>query len=209
MIKLGILLSIVILAIGCSSDGSLQAPVRSDQTTENNTLSTVEFEGLQIQLPEGWAPVTLRGADRLDTPRPRDGMREGDIGNSMTCVTRRAERGIFLNQIHHNWTGCWIPGSALPRNRMDIEVCVDTLLAICDFGPHGTNFSGDIWIRIDFQYLGLDPDQVDLEQDIAIFYVQDDGTLLEMPHWVDWTGHALVGLTNHFSRYIISQRVSG
>ncbi|MBK6911167.1 MAG: hypothetical protein IPH10_09605 [bacterium] len=71
------------------------------------------------------------------------------------------------------------------------------------------NFSGDIWIRIDFQYLGLDPDRIDLERDVAIFYVQDDGSLLEMPHWVDWTGHALVGLTNHFSRYIISQRISG
>ncbi|MBK6766642.1 MAG: hypothetical protein IPG71_10110 [bacterium] len=210
IIQFAFLVGVILFAMGCSRNEGWNSPTSPTAVTAPVNVSVIAFDGMQIDIPEGWELVQIPQQNSLDTPRPRsEGGRIGEsesIGDAFICSTERAQRDTYLNQIHLNWTGCWIPGAALPRNRMDIEVCVDSLQAVCEFGPHGTLFNSDIWVRIDFQYLGLDQQDIDLENDVAIFYVQDNGLLEEMPHWVDWTGHALVGLTNHFSRYIITTR---
>lgn len=200
----------MLIAVGCSENVNSVGPIAP--TESQSVSSTVAIDGMIIELPEGWGPVSVPSpSDRLDTPRDRSGSQResGDLLVPVfTCVSQRADNGEW-SLIQYNWSGCLIPPGALPRNRMDIEVCVDSVNAICEFGPHGTQFNSPITIRIDFQYLGLDRLNIDLLHDIAIFYVQDNGTLLEMPHWVDLTGHALIGSTDHFSRYIVTQRISG
>ncbi len=206
-IKLPILALILLLAVGCSNDEGIKSPIASSSDQASTTQDLISYDGLLIQLPEGFEAVSVPAATNLDGPRNGRGRGNGGgNGGSMSCVTQTVNRS-WGGLVHYNWTGCLIPPGVLPQQSMDIQVCVDPVLAICEFAPHPTQFNGNVWIRIDFTYLALDLDEIDLEEDIAIFYVRDDGSLLIMPHWVDWSLSALVGTTDHFSRYIVTRRV--
>jgi hypothetical protein len=79
-------------------------------------------------------------------------------------------------------------------------------VAMADFYPHPYQFSGPVEIAWNIASLGL-PADFDYTT-LVPFFVRDDGTYEELAY--EWIGNhsILKATTNHFSRYIIGQKIT-
>ncbi len=115
----------------------------------------------------------------------------------------QANRTITLNQT----VQLVITQGDVGENVVISAVAPNGCFEIVDFYPHPYQFSGPIEIHWMIGLMGL-PEDFDYSS-LVPFYVTDDGVYEEMPH--EWTNNyqELIVHTDHFSRYVVAQRISG
>jgi hypothetical protein len=81
-------------------------------------------------------------------------------------------------------------------------------VCVADFYPHPYQFvGGTVRIKWKLNEMGF-PSDTDFSTFVP-FYVDDEGNYFEMPHEWEHGYDKLLVYTDHFSRYIIGQRVNG
>lgn len=184
-----VLILISTLAISCSE----MNPVSSTASEPSEVAlgaQHIPFDLVNLQLPEGYR--VLRSSSSLD---------ECDS----VSVSQLCRRLLPLNLLSIlNLTSLHVQGSDLPHNQTITMVMPNTCEAVVDLYPHPFQFNGTVelrWLLPQVRYGQLlNPD------DIAAFYVHDDGTCeLADQSWGPLNLYLTVR-TNHFSRYIIASR---
>lgn len=99
------------------------------------------------------------------------------------------------------------------RNLMSTSATIQIVmpndrLPVADFYPHPTQFSGNVQVKFLFREMGFD-ETVDPETMVVMYYHEDTGKF-ELISF-EWEGDygAMVVETDHFSRYIVAQRIRG
>ncbi len=187
--------ALVVFAVGCSELNAPTASSPPETSSENfqyppidNVIATVENAGYKV--------VSPRAESALD---------------DQDCDTIRSDRYARVNQagslnlqsiVRLEWTQ-----NVLPSNMTLSIVAPSECLGVADFYPHPTFFNGTVNIVWDVSIMDL-PDDFNFDNLVPL-YVHDDGTIEEVQY--SWRGNhqQLVVVTNHFSRYIITQRLAG
>jgi len=198
---------VAILGVGCSTDHGIATPVASSVDPAEATWTDPCDIGPDYCYP----PLT---AEQLnDGPAPgwtflRKSARDTDnsLDDAPTLVTRLIQQnqtGILTasqNQIT-------IPQGAIPYSQLLVSMAVPgSAIAMVEFGPHGTQFNCPVTIRLNFSDYEL-PEGMS-GQDLAIWYINDDGVLELYNGTVTNNGQWLETTTNHFSRYIIAANLA-
>lgn len=187
-------LALIMFAVGCSE---FNAPTASQPSQESSGIS--QYPPIENTL----AAIEAAGYRAIDLA-PRTALDDQD------CDTVTASRFCRqTNQSNLNLAGIvllTVPGAVLPQDMTITVVAPSSCFGVADFYPHPTQFNGNVSIRWDTQSMGLPPD-VELE-DIVPLYIHDDGTPEEVSFTLSENRFITVH-TNHFSRYIITQRVIG
>lgn len=185
------LILLATLAISCSELNPVSAPEADSMEIEMGTPH-IPMGLVNLQLPEGYE--LLHSSSSLD---------ECDsVVTSQLC-----RRLISLNLLSIlNLTQLWIQGNDLPHNQTITMVMPNTCEAVVDLYPHPFQFNSTVelrWLLPQLRYGQiLNPD------DIAAFYVHDDGTVeLADQSWGPLNLYLTVR-TDHFSRYIIARRTT-
>lgn len=190
-LKLATLLVVLVFAVSCSD---LSSPTASNPTIENagnnfyapieETIAAIENQGLRAL---NYAVTALD--DNCDSMLAERFARPHQ-GGSLNL------QGIVRLE--------WLPGT-LPNEMVLQIVSPARCIGVADFYPHPTHFNGYLNIVWDIRALNLPSDYN--YDNLVPLYVHDDGTVEEVQY--QWRGgrNELVVQTNHFSRYVITQRV--
>ncbi len=188
------IVGLAVFSVGCSEFSAPTASTASEESSGICQYPPIENTLAAIRAA-GYRAIDLAPESALD---------------HQNCDTVRAARLCRMtNQSNLNLSGIvllTVPGAVLPQDMTITVVAPSSCVGVADFYPHPTQFNGNVSIRWDTQAMGLPPD-VDLE-DIIPLYIHDDGTPEEVTYTLSENRFITV-YTNHFSRYIITQRISG
>jgi len=195
MIKLGFALSIIVVAVGCSEFDAPIAPQSAEQTFVPSQYPPLE---------DAIANLELAGY-RTVNPAPQARLDDHECDSVIVDRYARVGQGGNLNMsglVRLEWESGVVP------NNMTLQIVAPSeCIGAADFYPHPTYFNGNVRIIWDMDALDL-PDDFDYST-IVPLYIHDDGTPEEVSYSWRQNNRQLVVETNHFSRYIISQRISG
>ncbi len=190
-IKISVLTALIVFAIGCSEYSAPTASQPTDTPTENfqyppveDVIATVEAAGYHLVNP----------------------VAQSSLDNCASVSTTRLCRTNNVTNLHLSGiVKLRVPGSVLPNN-MDITIVAPSAcVGVADFYPHPTVFNGDVEITWDLDLMVLPEGAA--YSDILPLYVHDDGTVEEVSFTLQ-NNNKLIVTTNHFSRYILTSRVS-
>lgn len=179
---------ISVFAISCSDVDPVSSPTSEQHEIAMGTPhAPIELQN--IQLPDGYR--LLGSATALD--------------DCDSMVVSQLCRRLSLNNILSllDLTRLTVQGRDLPHDQTITMVMPNTCQAVVDLYPSPFQFNSDVeltWLlpQIRFSDVPLIPN------DIAAFYVHEDGTTeLADYHW-GFLNLWLTVETNHFSRYIIA-----
>ncbi len=184
--------ALVVFAVGCSEFNAPTASEPPESSGENfqyppidNVIANVEAAGYRV--------VSLEAMSTLD-----------DQDCDSISETREARTTNVTNIQISGLVKLRVPGNVLPNN-MDITIVApSTCYGVCDFYPHPTQFNGNVEIEWDLDVMNL-PEGAS-PADIIPLYVHDDGTIEEVNFVL--SNNKITVITNHFSRYIITSRLS-
>ncbi len=184
-----VLILLATIAISCSEMNPVSSPDTESSEVAMGTQH-IPFDLVNVQLPEGYR--VLRSGSSLD---------ECDS----VSISQLCRRLLSLNLLSIlNLTQLYVQGSDLPHNQTITMVMPNTCEAVVDLYPHPFQFSGTVelrWLLPQLRY-----GQILNPNDIAAFYVRDDGTTeLADQSWGPLNLYLTVR-TDHFSRYIIASR---
>ncbi len=187
--------ALVVFAVGCSELNAPTASSPTETSTENfqyppidNVIATVENAGYKVVSPRAQATLDDPNCDSIRTDRYARVNQAGSL--NLQSIVRL------------EWTQ-----NVLPSNMTLSIVAPSECLGVADFYPHPTFFNGTVNIVWNVSIMDL-PDDFNFDNLVPL-YVHDDGTIEEVQY--SWRGNhqQLVVVTNHFSRYIITQRLAG
>jgi len=191
-IKALMIAALVVLAVGCSEFNAPTASQPPETSSENfqyppieNVIATVEAAGYRVIAPRAETALDDQECDTVSVSRLCRGSNVSNINLSGICKLT-------------------VPGSVLPNDMTITVVAPSTCMGVADFYPHPTQFNGNVEIRWDTQDFEL-PEGMSFD-DIVPLYVHDDGTIEEVV-FERSENRFITVQTNHFSRYIITQRV--
>jgi hypothetical protein len=185
------LLLLVVLVWGCSSD---YMPTSSTEQEPEQSMGTPYPPLTPENAPAGFQFLSTNTANRMD-----------DYGCD-SLVTSRYCRTTNTSVVGFPWlVSVTITSGDLPRNTTVSVVVPSDCWAVADFYPHPYQFNGTIEITWNVAAMGL-PANFNYDSLIPL-YVNDAGEYIPMNY--EWVGghNQLIVYTNHFSRYIIGQRI--
>lgn len=193
------LLLMALLAAGCSTDN--YAPITGSAEvssfTEEFRYPVLTEELLAAGPAPGFRFVRTRAADAFASldANPCDSMAD------CRFVERRRGKKLKIDHL----VEVKIDSDQLPRDTTVTVIAPVACYAVIDCYPHPLQFSGMVEIKWKVKDLDL-PDDFDYST-LVPWYIADDGQFVPVEH--EWRGNykELIVRTDHFSRYIIGQRV--
>jgi hypothetical protein len=182
---------VAVFTVGCAVDSIPTAGISNDsQTVSTNQLSGYKTLSINITDPSG----NLDGGNPPPPPC-------GPMSASGFCTITNNNK-VKINHL----VEVRINRGLMPFDNTINIYAPSSCEAVADFSPHPFNFTGNIEISWKVKEFGL-PANFDYSTLIP-WYVDDQGNYVQVAY--EWRGgyDELVVYTNHFSRYIISQRVS-
>lgn len=185
---------VMLLAVGCSTDFS----------TAPNPQNDAEMLAAN-------PPSSIPAADQ----GPMPGYRYLALGPNRS-TSALDDDPLFASRFIQSWRGgevridnfvrVYVPRWALPHDATLTINIPDPDIAAAEFGPHPLQFNGYVQIIWDIHEFDL-PDNFDYES-VEAWYENDDGSYEPLQTSWDWNYAHLTVYTNHFSRYIITQKVT-
>lgn len=198
-IILAILLGIgvLVLATGCSDDQSLTSPNMTSKY-ESLVKPAAEFQYPPIEelsVPAGFQVLGMTARERLDD--------NCDSASQQQFCREDQIRTINVNGV----VSVYIPRNAMPTNATIQVILPSRCSQIIDCYPHPFQFEAPVQIIWNISQLQL-PQGFDFDS-LVPWYVNDAGELIPVTY--RWVGdhEQLIVETDHFSRYIVGQRISG
>lgn len=193
---LTVLTGVFIFLTACSKDYTPPASSNMDQTGQSEfRYSELTPEFLEQAVPPGYRVPSLPGA--LD---------EDESDTMAVSVWCQSDQNRVIQITHFIQLRYY-------RNLMSTSATIQIVmpndsLPVADFYPHPTKFSGNVQVKFLFREMGFD-ETVDPETMVVMYYHKDTGKFELIPF--EWEGDygAMVVETDHFSRYIVGQRIRG
>jgi hypothetical protein len=202
-IKLIPLILVAVFVVACSENAN---PLVSSSEIKTDTKASIP--GMDESLFQNPYPA-ITPEMLADGPAPgyryitsrATALDDGDTLVGYRWCERNANREVRIN----NLVKVVIPALRLQASSWVAVVAPLGYATVADFYPHPYQFSGNVEIVWDIEEFDL-PEDFDYDSLVPL-YLADDGTITEMPHyWND--GHdELIVITDHFSRYIVAQRL--
>jgi hypothetical protein len=171
---------------GCSSD---RFPLASRETpAANTTYPVLTDEQIENGLIPGFQVL------RVDA---RAYGHDGTLDDQTSRLIRRIPGGT----VSHRNNGVQIGGWQLWEDQIVTVSTPNPGYAIVDFYPHPYRFNGSVRVWLDLTYMQLPPGM--RWDQLAMFYVDDDGSMQRHWGYVDLKARQYVAWTDHFSRYIV------
>lgn len=188
-------LSLVLCITGCGTDRT--------SITSSSEQNKTEFQYPEIT-PEDVAKGPVPGFRFFNAGATANLDHQGlctPYSTSRWCTPSTNRLVGFVNMISVRIT----PGDMVSSDWITLTLPLGDCYAVADFYPHPYSFGGDVEIT---WYL----DAFDLPRDfdfttLVPFYVNDNGEFEQMPFTLDSENDLMIVYTNHFSRYIIGQRI--
>ncbi|RPH96050.1 hypothetical protein EHM69_02495 [candidate division KSB1 bacterium] len=185
---------VMLLAVSCSTDFSTAPDLQNDA------------EMLAANPPSA-IPVAEKG--------PMPGYRYLKLGPNHATSTLDDDP-LYASRFIQAWRGgevrisnfvrVVVPRWTLPYD-VNLTITVpDPEIAAAEFGPHPLQFNGYVQIIWEIHEFDL-PDDFDYDS-VEAWYENDNGTFEPLQTSWDWNYAHLTVYTNHFSRYIITQKVT-
>lgn len=189
--RLFVLILLATFAISCSELNPVSSP-ESEVSEIAMGTPHIPFDQVNLQLPQGWE--VLRTSS-------------GALDECDSVVVSQLCRRLTLNILSLlDLTRLTVQGSDLPHNQTITMVMPNTCEAVVDLYPHPFQFNSEVELRWLLPQLRFDlPGNTN---DIACFYVHDDGTTELADYSWGPLNLWLTLRTDHFSRYIIARRTN-
>ncbi|MBU0508741.1 hypothetical protein KKH27_07895 [bacterium] len=191
---------ILVFVAACSSDN--YAPI-TGATDPNLPATEFQYPPLTDEvLANGPAPgFSFLPINVLDPSGSLDAGNRCDSMADCRWVERRKGKNLKIDHL----VEVKIERDQLPQDTMVTVIAPVGCWAVIDCYPHPLQFSGMVEIKWKVNELNL-PDDFDYST-LVPWYINDNGEFVPVEH--EWRGnyHELIVRTNHFSRYIIGQRV--
>lgn len=166
-------------------------------------------QGKEFQYPEltpemlaagpapGYRFLQLPNDRTMDSPPPCDSLSDEGLAGPRHDKTLKIDHLVEVKIRKEN----------MPQDATIRVIAPIACYTVIDCYPHPFQFNGMVEIKWKIKDLDL-PNDFDFESLVPL-YVTDDGQYVEVAH--EWQGNydKLLVWTDHFSRYIIAQRVGG
>ena len=189
-----IMAAVVMLVIGCSSDRTPTGP-----NTQTSSVSGTEFQYPELtpEFLEHCLPAGYKLAPSMETLDACDTVRASHFSQWDHQATINIDHFIEFT---------YFPGM-MNRDTTISIVAPNGCVPVADFYPHPTQFSG--YVRMKFKIHEMGYDRVVNPATLVPMYYNENTGLCE-PLTYQWEGNyqCIIVWTNHFSRYIITQRIN-